>query len=167
VIHSKAICSNGKIKMTKKPETISIIQNDTWAAPSVGMFFSFLFMTGVVFLVDTLTHGTMRDEADPITFMWMTAASFVLAIAVIFWRIWYVTETFQNGVEVKAQIINVRSRRGGMTLRVKFTRLGQTQETEIDQAITSRAKKLLSQKEITLVINQAKPKNILIKEVYL
>jgi hypothetical protein len=124
-------------------------------------------MTTVVIFFDRLTHGISREEADPAAFAWMTGVAFIIAVIIVAWRLRYVAEVFENGVEVKAQITGVKINRGGMSLTLQYAYLGQPREVKIDQVITGKTKPLLSQKEVTLVIHQEKIKNILIREAYL
>ena len=153
--------------MKDKPTTLSILQNDTWAAPAVGVFLMILVMTGIVSLFSTRTSGATKIEANPASFAWMSLAAFILAVGISVWRIRFVKRVFDNGVVIKALVIGMSVYRSNLKLNLRYTYLGQEHEVKVDQVITGKTKKLLQRREVVLVIDQTETKHILIREVYL
>lgn len=96
----------------------------------------------------------------------MTSISGFTAVIIKFWRIRYVNEVLENGHKVSAQVLSVSTYKSNMRLNLRYSYLGQIHEKKLDHVITGRTKKLLKQKEVSLVIDQNNPKHILLWDTY-
>ncbi len=150
--------------MDQKPSVSSILHNDNWTAPATGVFAALLIMTSIVAL--TLQFTTISEVPSATPFIIMTSISGFAAVLITLWRIRYINEVFENGYKVTAQVLSMSAHRNNMRLKLRYTYLNQIHEQKLDQVITERTKKLLQQKEVTLVIDQNNPKHILLWDVY-
>jgi hypothetical protein len=150
--------------MNGKPGIINIIQNDSWAAPVLGVFIMSLSMTTIVLLTDQMV-GNLKAVNIP-TFIWMTGISFFASIFTSIQRIRYVNKVFENGLMLKAQVIESSHYKSTLQMKLRYTYLTQTHEKKLKQVITGKTKKLIDQKEVTLVIDQNNPDHILLRDVY-
>ncbi|MBK8421662.1 hypothetical protein [Candidatus Villigracilis saccharophilus] len=150
--------------MDQKPSVSSILHNDNWTAPATGVFAALLIMTSIVAL--TLQFTTISEVPSATPFIIMTSISGFAAVLITLWRIRYINEVFENGYKVTAQVLSMSAHRSNMRLKLRYTYLSQIHEQKLDQVITERTKKLLQQKEVTLVIDQNNPKHILLWDVY-
>jgi len=152
-------------RMNRKPEILSILQNDSWAASALGAFITMLAMTIIVLAVSPF----LKDDrlVNPPTFIGMTVIFCIAAMLVSVLRVRYVNKVFENGVIVKAQIIKSSAFRTNLRLVVRYAYLSQTHEKKVEQLITAKTKKLMRQTEVDLVIDPENPHHILIWDVYL
>ena len=150
--------------MDQKPSLINILQNDNWSAPAIGVFVALLIMTSIVLV--TLQFTTISEVPSATPFIIMTSISGFATVLITLWRIRYINEVFENGYKVTAQVLSMSAYRSNMRLKLRYTYLSQIHEQKLDQVITERTKKLLQQKEVTLVIDQNNPKHILLWDVY-
>lgn len=150
--------------MDQKPSLINILQNDNWSAPAIGVFVALLIMTSIVLV--TLQFTTISEVPSATPFIIMTSISGFAGVLITLWRIRYINEIFENGYKVTAQVLSMSAYRSNMRLKLRYTYLSQIHEQKLDQVITERTKKLLQQKEVTLVIDQNNPKHILLWDVY-
>jgi hypothetical protein len=152
--------------MNQKPGILSIIQNDSWAAPVLGAFIMTISATTIVMAVN-LVLGGEKPVTNITPFIWMTGVSFFASIITIILRIRYVTKVFENGTIVKALVLESRYFKANLKLRVRYAYLSETHEKKLEQVITGKTKKLMRQKEVTLVIDQKNPEHILLWDAYL
>ena len=150
--------------MDQKPSLINILQNDNWSAPAIGVFVALLIMTSIVLV--TLQFTTISEVPSATPFIIMTSISGFATVLITLWRIRYINEIFENGYKVTAQVLSMSAYRSNMRLKLRYTYLSQIHEQKLEQVITERTKKLLQQKEVTLVIDQNNPKHILLWDVY-
>lgn len=150
--------------MDQKPSLINILQNDNWSAPAIGVFVALLIMTSIVLV--TLQFTTISEVPSATPFIIMTSISGFATVLITLWRIRYINEVFENGYKVTAQVLSMSAHRSNMRLKLRYTYLSQIHEQKLEQVITERTKKLLQQKEVTLVIDQNNPKHILLWDVY-
>ena len=152
--------------MKQTPGIFSVIQNDSWAAPVIGSFIFALTITSIVYLTKGIL-GSVPDNVNPVTFVWMTGILFPISIIVTFWRMQYVTAIFENGMEVTAQVIKSSIFRSAWTLKLQYTYLGQQFNVDLKQVITGKTKSMLNKKELVLIVDQKNKKNILLRDAYL
>jgi hypothetical protein len=78
-----------------------------------------------------------------------------------------VREIFENGVTVQARVVETSHHKSNLRLKLRYTYLTQIEEKIVNQVITSKTKDFLTQKEVTLVIDQKNPGRILLRDAYL
>lgn len=151
--------------MNRKPSIRSIVQNDSWAATALGVFVMLLVMTSIVLTTNQFVGNLKTAKASD--FIWMTGISCLVAIFTALFRIRYVRRVFENGLAVKAQVIESSHYKATLQMKLRYTYLAQVHEKQLKQIITGKTKSLLHQKEVTLVIDQKNPDRILIWDAYL
>ena len=152
--------------MIQKPKFVSILQNDSSTASSIGSFLFALAITSILYLTKNLT-GIVPENVNPLNFIWLTLAILIYSIIVIAWRVPHVMATFENGVEVTARVLKSSVFRTAWTLKLSYIYLDQHYEVKLKQLITEKTKRMLYQTELILIIDQRNPKNILLRDVYL
>ncbi len=125
-----------------------------------------LIITSIFYLTKALT-GLVPANVNPVSFIWLTCAALVYSIIVAVWRVPYVTATFENGVEVTAQVLESSVFRTAWSLKLHYMQLGQHHEVKLKQLITEKTRHMLHKKELILIVDQRNPKNILLRDVYL
>ncbi len=150
--------------MTHKPGILKIIQGDSLAASALG---AFAFML-VVTIFSLFTNRIMNEDGlNSTTLAFATAAAFLLAIVVVFARVKYVTELFENGSEVKARITSCKTHKANMKLTLRYTYLSQEYEKKFDQVITMKTKRFINENEAVLVVDRERPERFILRDAYL
>lgn len=152
--------------MIEKPDIFSIIKNDSTIASGIGSFIFALAITVILYLTKELM-GTMPESFNPLHFIWLTLTTLAYTVIVTAWRIPRITAIFENGTEVTAQVLESSVFRTIWTIKLHYTHLGQPHDLTVKQLITEKTKHMLNNKELTLIIDQRNPKNILLRDVYL
>ena len=152
--------------MDRAPGIVSILQNDSTAASTLGGFI-FVLATTVITYLSKWFIGSLPDTMNPVYFLWMSGIFFLVAVLVSLWRIQQVSAIFENGSEVTAQVLESKVFRTRWTLKLRFFHTGQQQEINFDQLITKKTKSMLDHKEIVLIIDQREPTKILLRDAYL
>jgi len=150
--------------MDHTPGIPNIILNDSWAAPALGSSVFLVSITLIVLLANPILGS---KTVDPVNFIWMSGVSLPVTIAIAIHRIRYVREIFENGVTVQARVVETSHHKSNLRLKLRYTYLTQPEEKIVDQVITGKTKGFLTQKEVTLVIDQRNPGRILLRDAYL
>jgi hypothetical protein len=132
--------------MNHKPGILSILQNDSWAAPVLAAFIVSLTMTIIVLATNQFV-GNLKS-VNVATFIWMTGISFFASIFTSIQRVRYVTNVFENGLMIKAQVIKTSHFRTNLKMKLQYTYLSQTHEKTLEQVITFKTKNLSIKKKL-------------------
>ena len=150
--------------MNRKPNILSILQNDSWTALTNGAFFAALAATTIILVVNPYLQES-KSGYEPF-FIVISVGLFIAASSVSILRIRYVRNFFANSIFVKAEIIEVSAYKSSLRLNVRYTHQDQVYEKKLTQVITNKTKKLLQQSEVNLAIDPQNPEQVLIGDVY-
>ncbi len=150
--------------MIQQPSLFKIAQNDSWVTPTIGSFIFLVAITAIVQIVNWITGVELSDIKQ---YILITGVFFLIALIFIPLRVRYVRDIFENGVEVKAQVVSTKIYRANLKLTLLYGFQGQSVEKSIDQVITRQTKHYIHEKEVTLVLNQNHPNRILLRDAYL
>jgi|GEM_PF-3431494 len=150
----------------KTPGVFRIVQNDPWAAPSAAIFIFAIIITTIVILADTIL-GSLPENTKVSSFIWLTGLSFIYFVGVSLWRVWYVRDMFENGIQIEAVVTNQYVLKSAWTVNLEYNFSGQAYFIEYKQVITEKTKKLLNHSRLILVVHLQNPKRILLRDAYL
>jgi len=152
--------------MNQKPGIFSILLNDSTAASTLGGLAFALSVTGITYLTKAIL-GRLPDNINPAVFLWLCGILLPVSVVVSLWRIRLVTDIFENGAEVTAQVLESKIFRTRWTLKLRYFHDGQYHEITHIQLIAGKSKYMLEDKQVNLVIDQRDPGRILMRDVYL
>lgn len=149
--------------MPKKPKLLKILRNDSWAAIFIGVLIGLSIITLLAHAANMFTGMELSNIGE---YLLILGVVFVFALIVVPYRLKYVSDIFENGVEVKARVASKKVHRADLKLTLKYDFNGSNCEKVLDQLITSQTKHFLDESEVILIIDQYNPEHVLLRDVY-
>ncbi len=153
----------------EKPAIASIIKSDRWANLAVRIPVIFIVVLFIMVVVKSLSGNAYSyfstEPGSTPSLVYLTAASVVLAIPILFWRYGYFVKLFKTGQTVEGIISAVYFRRKNGFIEFSFNYMGEEKRYYNSVFSNTRAFSMEEGDRVTIIISDDNPEKSHIKEL--